>query len=410
MTTSNYYNQTEWLSVQEAAGWIIAAALAEEPVVFALIGEPGIAKTAMLNVVCDVLKRRKIYVDVPTLEISDLMVPALNHETKTTSYYPNETWGFHLDDPAVICYDEFSKGPGPVVNTLHPSLTIVNGARRIGSTNLPENSVIFITGNLNSDGVGDVLKGHTQSRVVPLYVRKPYREEFVRVAKSLGFHPVMIAWLEREEMNPFASYTDPDFDSYVPEQKEMVYWPSAKNPARNQAYGCPRSYETASRILWTAEKVKGTQWERSHKELSAALTGAVGRVCASKILAFKEYASELPSAVEILNNPQTAKLPSSPASQIMAATSALNWIPGSGAGLAAPKTRVEVIQRFDAGFAYLQRMGVEVQAYFVNSVKHAAEDADRNNTTATSMLAKLWAVMTTTETFKTWAMTKSYVY
>lgn len=404
-SSSNYYRQTEWLSVTEAADLIIAAARANQPITYALIGEPGIAKTSMLTRIAAVLEKRAIHVDVPTLEISDLMVPALNHETKTTIYYPNEAWGFHLPDGAVICYDEFTKGPLPVTNTLQPSFTFTNGHRRLGSMLLPQDTTVFITGNLNSDGVGDTMKGHTQSRVVVLYVRKPTREEFVRYAKGAGFHPVIVNWLEREEMNPFASYTDADFDSYVPEQKEMVYWPSAKNPARNQAYGCPRSYERASQILWANEA-----YPLSFMQLSAALTGAVGRVCASKILAFKEYASELPSAVEILNNPQTAKLPSSPASQIMAATSALSWIPGTGSGLAAPKTRVEVIQRFDAGFAYLQRMGVEVQAYFVNSVKHAAEDADRNNTTATSMLAKLWAVMTTTETFKTWAMTKSYVY
>lgn len=405
MTNKTFNHVTEWLSITEAAEIIIASAKAGQHVVYRLLGEPGIAKTAMLPYIANILGRRPVYIDIPTLEVSDLLMPSLNHETKTSSYYVNEAHGLHLPDAPVVCYDEFTKGERPVINAVHPSLTLVNGKLRIGSLILPDNTTIFITGNLESDGVGDSIKGHTLTRVVTLYIRKPYREEFCRYARGAGFHPVLTTWLEREELNPFISYTDADFSSYTPEHKEMVYWPSPANPARNQAYGCPRSFETASKILWSFE---GTNL--GYRHINAALTGAIGRVCASKLLAYRDYASECPSATDIMADPKSAKLPTNPASQIMTATSATLWIVGSASGLLAPKTRVEVSQRLDSWMKYQERLGVEVQAYFVNSVRNAAEDAEKENKAASSPLAKLWAIMGTNDSFKTWAMNKSYVY
>lgn len=406
MATNAAYRNTEWLSIMEAADLIIAAVKSGKHIVYRLVGEPGIAKTAMLPYIANVLGRRPVYVDIPTLEVSDLMMPSLNHDTKTCSYYPNDAHGLHLPDAPMICWDELTKGETPVINAIHPSLTLVNGKLRIGSLILPEGSGIFITGNLESDNVGDKIKAHTLTRVVTVYIRKPYRDEFVRFANGAGFHPVLVNWLERDDLNPFASYTDSDFDSYTPEQKEMVYWPSPANPARNQAYGCPRSYEAASKLLFSFE----TDPNLSYRQMSAALTGAVGRVCASRLLAFKQYASELPSASAILNDPKGAKLPTSAASQIMAATSALHWVAKEGSNLPAPKTRIEVNQRLDAWFTYADRLGVEVQAYFVNTVRNAADDAARENKTDSSPLAKLWTVMGTNQSFKTWSINKSYVY
>ena len=91
-----------------------------EDATFHLVGEPGVGKTTMFDSIVERTGYRGVYIDVPNVELGELGIPIPNHETKTTNIYPNEQWGFHLDEPLVIFCDEFTKGHQSVKNMLHP--------------------------------------------------------------------------------------------------------------------------------------------------------------------------------------------------------------------------------------------------------------------------------------------------
>jgi MoxR-like ATPase len=143
---------------------------------FMLQGEPGIGKSSLMGALAAMYPDYHLaYIDVPNMDLGDICMPVIDHETKTTKYYPNARFGMHTGKPVIIMLDEFSKGSPPVVNMLHPLLESHNP--RLGDIPLHPESIVFMTGNLNTDGVGDNTKAHTLSRQTRIVVRKPNCEE-----------------------------------------------------------------------------------------------------------------------------------------------------------------------------------------------------------------------------------------
>ena len=139
-----------------------------------LVGEPGVGKTAMFERIVAKTGFRGVYIDTPNTELGDIGIPMPNHETKTTSLYPNEAWGFHRNEPLCIFIDEFTKPSSIAVqNMLHPLLN----ERRIGGMYLHPDSIVVTAGNNSTDGVGDMLKAHSLNRITVVPVRKPTSEE-----------------------------------------------------------------------------------------------------------------------------------------------------------------------------------------------------------------------------------------
>ncbi|NBS70300.1 AAA family ATPase, partial [bacterium] len=141
-----------------------------------LVGEPGVGKTAMYERIVDRTGYRGVYIDTPNTELGDIGIPMPNHDTKTTTLYANEHWGFHTNEPMVIFIDEFTKPSSQAVqNMLHPLLN----ERRIGGFKLHKDSIVITAGNNTTDGVGDLLKAHSINRLTIAPVKKPHA----------GFHP-----------------------------------------------------------------------------------------------------------------------------------------------------------------------------------------------------------------------------
>ena len=93
---------------------------------FMLRGEPGIGKSSLLEAIAAPLGYDHAYIDVPNMDLGDIAMPVIDHDTKTTRYYPNARFGIHSGKPTVIMLDEFSKGADPVKNMLHPMLEKAN--------------------------------------------------------------------------------------------------------------------------------------------------------------------------------------------------------------------------------------------------------------------------------------------
>ena len=51
---------------------------------FLLQGEPGIGKSSMLEAIAADLGYDYAYIDVPNMDLGDIAMPVIDHETKTT--------------------------------------------------------------------------------------------------------------------------------------------------------------------------------------------------------------------------------------------------------------------------------------------------------------------------------------
>jgi hypothetical protein len=302
---------------------------------FMLRGEPGIGKSSLLESIAKGLGYDYAYIDVPNLDLGDIAMPVIDHETKTTRYYPNARFGIHTGKPMVIMLDEFSKGADPVKNMLHPMLEKANP--RLGDIPLDKNqTVVFLTGNLSTDGVGDTMKAHSLNRIVPLTISKPTSEEWIEWGMNNDIEPEVLAWVNRFP-HAMASYTDAG-------QGDNPY---IFNPKRAQvAFVSPRSLATASNIVRTRK-------QNDSDSVIAALAGAIGESAARDMQAYIEFSDQLPSWENIIAGPATAKVPTSPGACAIVVFGAIARIETTSIG---------------PFMQYLERLDAEWQAVFAINI------------------------------------------
>jgi len=290
------------VSLKQAANLIAAT----PQVRYFLRGEPGIGKTALLNMLQQHLPDYKmVYIDVPNLDLGDTSMPVIKHETKTTTYYPNERFGLHTGDKVCILLDEFTKGAEPVKNMLHPMLN----EGRLGDLKLHPETIIFMTGNLSSDGVGDNLKAHSKNRITTITVRKPTAEEWINWGLDNDIEPTVLAFSKQFE-HIFASYTEAGASD-----NPYIY-----NPKRQQdAFVSPRSLEKASFIVKARDRL-------DTDSVVAALVGTCGESFAKDFHAYLDFSDQLPTKESILQNPKTAKVPDNPAAQGILVYGGISWV------------------------------------------------------------------------------------
>ena len=114
---------------------------------YLLRGEPGIGKSSLLKALSASKPDHAVsYIDVPNMDLGDIAMPVIDHESKTTAYYPNRRFMMHTGKPVITMLDEFTKGAEPVKNMLHPLLEKANP--RLGDIPVHPESIIFLTGNL----------------------------------------------------------------------------------------------------------------------------------------------------------------------------------------------------------------------------------------------------------------------
>ena len=261
---------------------------------FLVRGEPGIGKSTMLSMIAQKLASTHLaaYMDVPNMDLGDIAMPVVDHEYKVTRYYPNARFRLHEGKPVIVMLDEFTKGAEPIKNMLHPLLEVTNP--RLGDVSIDDESIIFMTGNLLTDGVGDNMKAHTRNRIVEIVVAKPDDTQWLEWAVNSEIDPVIMAWV-RQFPHALASYTD---DSQG--DNPYIY-----NPRKQQtAYVSPRSLAIASNIVRSREA-------NGAEATIAALKGAIGEAAARDMQAFIDYQDQLPSWDSIIAGPKSAQVPTS---------------------------------------------------------------------------------------------------
>jgi len=217
---------------------------------------------------------------------------------------------------------------------LHPMLEKANP--RLGDIAIPKETIVFMTGNLATDGVGDTLKAHTRNRIVEVHVQKPDAEQWVSWAINNGVEAEVIAWVSRYP-HALASYTDPA-------QSDNPY---IFNPRKTQtAFVSPRSLVTASNIVRTRAQ--------NHPDaIIAALTGAIGESAARDVQAYIEFSDQLPTWEQTIEHPDTTKIPTDPGACAIIVFGAIARI------------NKDSITPF---MKYLERMSAEWQAVFAINI------------------------------------------
>ena len=314
--------------------------------VFLLRGEPGIGKSSLLESIANGLGYDYAYIDVPNLDLGDIAMPVIDHDTKTTRYYPNARFKLHEGKPLVIMLDEYTKGADPVKNMLHPMFEKANP--RLGDIPIPKQgdkkTIVFLTGNLSTDGVGDSLKAHSMNRLVSVTISKPDADQWIEWAIGKGIEPEVIAWVNRFPQ-VLASYTDGG-------QSDNPYIYNPKKPMT--AFVSPRSLETASNIVRTRK-------ENDSDAVIAALTGAIGESGARDMQAYIEFSDQLPTWEATIKDPKNTKIPTSAGACAIVVFGAIS--------------RVEK-DTIDAFMEYLERFDAEWQAVFdINIAKSQSKQS-----------------------------------
>lgn len=261
---------------------------------YLLVGEPGIGKSSLMGIMKEHFGEAYhfAYVDCSTLDLGDIGYPSMDHEAHVARFYPNVRFGVHTGKPVVIMLDEFGKAMQPVQNMLHPLLEVSNP--RLGDISLLKGSIVFLTSNLGSDGVGDSIKAHTLNRVSQIRVTKPSADEWLDWAIDNNIDPVVMAWV-KQFPHALASYLEGD------SQKDNLYIYNPRNGAQS-SYVSPRSLELASNVLKQRDKIDVASQ-------IAAMSGTIGEAAARDLQAFVDYQDQLPLWTDIIKNPKRTKVP-----------------------------------------------------------------------------------------------------
>ena len=311
-------------------------------------GHMGSGKTSIGRMLAEEYKDTHtfVYFDCTTKDLMDLGAPKVLRWDETGEEYltmiPSEELGIHLQKPVILMFDEIGKNKG-----------IINGVRRIlleravYGKKLHRGSFVFGTTNLGAEKVGDIFPPHSRNAVTFVRMRKSNAEEWVNnFAINAGIHPVMMSWVLREVPQVFQSFeevADPDA-AETDGGNPYIYHPAASG---RTAFTTHRSCEAASDIMYVREQM-------DDKTFHAALAGTVGVRAAADLVSYIKIADDMPTALEIKENPRTAKVPSNPAAVCMVIMRTLNTLDRSWV---------------NAWMDYLVRLAAPEQALFSNAVR-----------------------------------------
>lgn len=254
-----------------------------------LKGAPGCGKTSAVRQYAAQQKLRLISVHAPLTDPLDIKgLPTV--ENNEARFLPLNIWPKETDAPVVVLIDELPQCV-PSIQNAYSQLLI---DKQLGSLKLPKGSFVVATGNRKEDRAATSnIPSHIVNRVLHISV-DTVAEDFLEWALTNKIEPMIIAF---GRFRPDALHT---FDPKNSQEPFATY----------------RTWEMVSNFLKN----------NSHEEiLYEGLTGLIGVGPTTEFVAFKRLYLDLPDPQQVLLNPDTAYIPSDPAT-LYALTTALATI------------------------------------------------------------------------------------
>jgi hypothetical protein len=208
-------------------------------ITFMLRGAPGQGKSSLLKALSQRMPDfYPCYVDCANLDLGDLAMPVVDRETMTTHYAPSARFGVARGQnrPVLLMLDELTKAAKPVMNMLLPVIL----ERRIGDVKLPVGSIVFATGNLDTDGVGDSLSAIAYNRMTVCDWANITSDEFLAWAVDNDIDPTIMKFAN-DNPEVFERY-----DALTNPKNPHVFNPLTGN---TKTFVSPRSLEKSSHIV-----------------------------------------------------------------------------------------------------------------------------------------------------------------
>tara|TARA_R110000823_G_scaffold18422_1_gene57749 strand:+ start:2042 stop:3142 length:1101 start_codon:yes stop_codon:yes gene_type:complete len=314
----------------------LIAAIGREQTVL-VQGSMGNAKTAIGETLLErpeFANHKLLVLDMATMDMGDWGVPYIvNGPISHTAFAPNEALGLHLDEPAIICMDELPKANRGVLNG---GLRFAM-ARELFTVKLHKDSIVFATGNKESEGLNDVLLAHQGERFLKITMSNLTGEEVIEHGSQTGMRPSVMGFIGEYGKQLHQSYED------VSDYRDNPY---INHPqAERAAFWSPRGATQCSQYVHMYEKGLIDK-----ETLRVSIASKVGEPAMRLLMTYIELSKDVPSTEDIKQDPDGAKVPDNASAQYMLACNALSTI---------DKTWV------NAWMTYMLRLHPQVQDMFV---------------------------------------------
>jgi hypothetical protein len=291
-------------------------------------GPPGVGKSDVVHTVAERLSLELRDVRLNLLDPVDLKgFPSIEEigtgkaKTRHMSFVPPDFLPRDPKSKGVLFLDEMNSAPQSVQAAAYQ--LILN--RRIGEYVLPEGWAVLAAGNRSGD------------RAVVNAMPSALANRFVHIDFTVDVDD-WYNWATQEGVSDLTR-------AFIKFRPNLLH--SFDPSANERAFPTPRSWVFVDDVV-DSNLDSATEFE--------LIKGTVGEGAAAEYLAFTKLAAELPTADEILMNPDTAPVPVSPAAQYAVCTML---------------DRKATPNSFGRLITYVERMSVEFQVLFVRSAAMA---------------------------------------
>lgn len=244
-----------------------------------IVGPPGGGKTSIVKQIAKEMEYQYIQRHLPTMLVEDMGVPMIDKPMlyyKISDWFPAKGSKYDTGVPGILCFDDRNQAG----NDLQKVLANLVQERELHGIPMADNWHVISTGNRQSDRAGaNRVLSHLSDREFEFEL-ETHIDDWTVYAMENGIRPEVISFIR------FKSALLHDFDA----QRD-------KNPT-------PRSWcEGVSPAIDVVPKA--AEYD--------TFKGAVGEGPAAEFTGFLKIARKLPNPDAILLNPQTAEVPTDPA-------------------------------------------------------------------------------------------------
>ena len=303
----------------------------------AVLGLMGQGKTSITYLLSDIFPDYKDHIiDLAIMDRSDFFYPMVDKEKRIADQALQKYFGVStnekgevVSEPVILCIDELWKGDRDTINTMLP----IALHRTVQGKSLHPDSIVFATGNLAEENVGDTFQDHQIERFTFVKVKPHTSLEYVNnYALKHKMCPEGIAFVLEHEKK--LSETFLDLDKMMGDESgqlktledrqthnDWIHDPKVARPINDFKFFTWRSFTKACNYIPYYKKggvLNGVPIEPLGDDgLQNMLNGTVGASMASELMTFVRMVDKYVPHREIIADPENVRLPDRGASEIM---------------------------------------------------------------------------------------------